>query len=230
MSDLHFNVVNFKYFRYSVQADNLMICGDVCSPFNPIYEKYITECSLRYKRIFIVSGNHEYWGSTIHDTDNKIYEITRKCKNQNVFYLNNKYYMLWNGKKYIRIFGGTLWSFISDHEKQSINRISNDNKYINKFNLEIRNNLYLDTVKNIESHDNFDIIMTHHMPSYTLIDKKYNISKYINCLYSSKCDNLLWKTKYWVCGHTHTYTSTLIGNTKIIINPCNRKDEIIDID
>lgn len=222
ISDLHFTEKNYKNFKHRVKADNLMLCGDICSPFNLIYEEFISHCSSKYKRTFIVTGNHEYWGSTIDSTDMKIEKISKKYNN--VFYLNNKYYMLWNGKRYIKIFGGTLWSFVDDNKK-----LSNDVKYIKRFSLEKRNKLYLDTVNNIKKYNNFDIVMTHHMPSYKLIHSKYYNSD-INCLYASNCDNLLSNTRYWICGHTHEYINTRIGDTEIRINPCDKKDEIIDID
>jgi Icc-related predicted phosphoesterase len=64
------------------------------------------------------------------------------------------------------------------------------------------------------------IVMTHHLPSFSLIDKKYENYK-CNSAFASKLDYLIEKenVKYWFFGHSHSSTSTIINGCNLIANP-----------
>jgi hypothetical protein len=66
------------------------------------------------------------------------------------------------------------------------------------------------------------LIMTHHMPTFALIDKKYRKFSKINCAFASDLTELFSpKIKYWVCGHTHSpadLTDEKFG-IRFVINP-----------
>jgi hypothetical protein len=48
------------------------------------------------------------------------------------------------------------------------------------------------------------LVVTHHMPSYSLISEKFKGSA-LNCCFASNCDNLMTlpQVKGWIYGHTH---------------------------
>jgi len=68
--------------------------------------------------------------------------------------------------------------------------------------------------------------MTHHLPSYQLIDPKYKIFKEINCYFATNLDYLFGPhIKYWLYGHTHQPNQTIINNIKLLVNPLGYKHE-----
>lgn len=72
--DSDINVINF-----------LALCGDIGNPFNPNYLAFLQRHTDRFKHIFIISGNHEYYSNqkqrTIAETDAKIAEIASQFAN-----------------------------------------------------------------------------------------------------------------------------------------------------
>ena len=65
------------------------------------------------------------------------------------------------------------------------------------------------------------IVMTHHMPSFQLIDKKYKerYNSYLNYSYASNYDYAITQNiTCWIYGHTHTPNNTNINGVKMICN------------
>jgi hypothetical protein len=60
----------------------------------PIYNNFLDYYSKLFKIIFIITGNHEYYGNTIIETDKKIEEICDSY--DNIHFLNNVYYITYN--------------------------------------------------------------------------------------------------------------------------------------
>ena len=103
ISDLHENYPLVKPI-----AEYIAIIGDVTSPFDSNYEKYLSYLSQNFQAVFVVMGNHEYYGSIFKDAEKKMEE---KCNQfTNVFLLNNKSVLV-NGTL---IVGSTLWSNINE--------------------------------------------------------------------------------------------------------------------
>ena len=69
------------------------------------------------------------------------------------------------------------------------------------------------------------IIITHHVPSSSLIDIKYKTQKYENYHQWFYCnlDELIYKNrnkiKCWIYGHTHTPSNVRINNIPFLCNP-----------
>ena len=63
--------------------------------------------------------------------------------------------------------------------------------------------------------------MTHHLPSYKLIDRKYiNDNKHLNKYFASNSDDLFVPTiKAWIYGHTHTGSVRECHGIKLYCNP-----------
>lgn len=64
------------------------------------------------------------------------------------------------------------------------------------------------------------LILTHHIPSYSLIDSKYE--KYDNSAYASDLDYIMEKYPNivgWLFGHTHTTVDEKIHSTSCQCNP-----------
>jgi hypothetical protein len=64
------------------------------------------------------------------------------------------------------------------------------------------------------------IIITHHLPSFTLIDKEYECYKELNTGFASELDYLITHPiTHWIYGHTHKPNDSIINNVKMICNP-----------
>lgn len=65
-----------------------------------------------------------------------------------------------------------------------------------------------------------DLVITHHLPSYKSIAKKYQGSS-LNPYFASNLDHLVRKLNpaLWIHGHTHSNLGYLLGTTRIFCNP-----------
>ena len=235
-SDLHLEFqdphVSFDKF-IKPSAKYLAILGDLGYPNEIQYRRFIEEMSKRFVKVFIVSGNHEYFsknGTPMEDYDKKIDEI---CSvHGNVYYLNNKEHVL--NDKYV-ILGTTLWTEIPKDKEELVSRMLNDYKYVylNKNKLiepKHVSNKFKENVnwlkKMIEKYKSKKIIvMSHHLPSEKLIDKRYERHP-ANCGFASNLDYLMKNNVlYWFCGHTHTGIKETINSCECHINPHGYNDE-----
>ena len=59
ISDLHLE--HLKMLPYiKLAANNLCLLGDIGSPRTQIYKDFIRDCSIKFKNVFVIYGNHEY--------------------------------------------------------------------------------------------------------------------------------------------------------------------------
>jgi predicted phosphodiesterase len=142
VSDTHleFRGDNFQKL-IKPSAPILLLLGDICACGNlddyEIYKKFITFLSTKFKFIFHVPGNHEYYtvgnknitiDDTINGIDNKLRKFTSELKN--VFFLNNNTVRLKIDKKVYVFIGSTLWTYINPSDRKNIALMMNDYKYI----------------------------------------------------------------------------------------------------
>src|ERR1700761_2411214 len=98
----------------------LALLGDIGNPFKKNYIDFINYTSKNWDKIFLISGNHEYWQEryTISEVDKEIENIVSKF--DNVYFLNKKSHYN-NGYLFV---GTTLWSKI--YTKSSKNTMGDD--------------------------------------------------------------------------------------------------------
>ncbi len=191
-------------------AENLIVAGDICHVTSDKYYLFIEEMSKKFKKVFIITGNHEYYGTSIQGGEiilkNNIKEYS------NVYYLQNSSYHFEDCN--ISIFGSTYWSEINKENEKTIKRCINDFKYIQKFNIKDFNRLHKEAKRILEEEINTKpdrqwILILHHVPQIYLTDKQYlktEEDRKINEAFSSN-NEFIEKTeniKYVVYGHTHS--------------------------
>jgi predicted phosphodiesterase len=79
-----------------------------------------------------------------------------------------------------------------------------------------------DAISTAEVDGKIPIIITHHIPSYTLIHDMYKEGnlKYYNQCYASECDSLIKPlVGCWIYGHTHTPDERKINDIPCLVNP-----------
>jgi UDP-2,3-diacylglucosamine pyrophosphatase LpxH len=240
-SDLHLEFYESKDYKFEdfivSKADILLLLGDIGNPKIETYKMFIHDCSLRFKHVLVISGNHEYYSNednntTMSDTDDLIINICNQHKN--VTYLNNGKFTIKHDNKQIIFLGSALWSLITKAEREIVKQVSNDLRSINDgdklITVEKINEIHkrnvdwltasLEEIKNANENNTIVVILTHHLPSYKAISPKYRLDKY-NSMYASNLDHIIkkYKPQYWLFGHTHTRININIHDTKLYCNP-----------
>ena len=205
-------------------SDVIVISGDIGNPYHISYYRFLSEISNKFKKIFIIAGNHEYYGNNIEDTIKKIHKIVEIFPN--ITFLDNSFED-YDGLRWI---GSTLWTHV-ENDKCPINDI----RMIKSFDINKYNTLHRESKAFIEdilrkSDDGLTqcIILTHHLPLYELILEKYRSSLY-NEWFSGNLKDIISERnpiiKAWFYGHTHTGSIQKHHDIFFYCNPLGYKEE-----
>ena len=217
----HVNKTNRKEIDEKEEI-NLILAGDIGYPEQKVFENFIESTVKLYDHIFMVIGNHEYYKKGMDETKMILKNIVDKYPTfhllDNELYLHNDVYLV----------GSTLWSYVDENDSGRKTPI-NDYYSIKDFTIDKSNELYkinkdflAESLAAVKSQNKKCIIITHHLPSYQLIDKSYK-SCSINSFFASNCEDLMQSFNdtilLWVYGHTHTAANHRIFNIEFICNP-----------
>lgn len=225
LSDLHLEFIkphkmaNFLRKITPSKEEICVLAGDIGNPYQENYNILMEYMNKNFKKTFIITGNHEYYNNYIEETNEYLENYFQKYKN--ISFLNNKI-EIYNDYCFI---GSTLQSNITDPQYEI-----NDVYFIKNFNYIKYNKLNENSVNFItnalkENTDKKSILITHHVPSYSLIDKKYkklDMDKYNQWFYCNMdeiINNNKDNIKCWIYGHTHSTSNRLIDNIPFICNP-----------
>lgn len=234
LSDLHLEFIKpnkIEQFITKIPSGIGEICilaGDIGNPYQSNYNTFMEFISKNFKKTFVISGNHEYYNKikTIEETNDFLKEYFNKFNN--ISFLNNSC-ELYDGYCFI---GTTLWSKITNPEYK-INDVYNipNFDYIQYNRLHISSVDFLeDALKNNEN----CIVITHHVPSNSLIDIKYKTQKMFpyNQWFYCNMDELIGKNrnkiKCWIYGHTHAPSNVIINGIPFLCNPIGYPNENIN--
>ena len=238
LSDLHLEFLQTipKIFKKKytqkpefVKAPYLFLAGDIGYPKlnHGIWLQFINFCEEFYEKIFYVAGNHEAYGSEYYETIETIKEVF-KSKPKFVFLESGVIATL---DKY-KVIGCTLWSDINNKGFAELNdgnyiKINKDNivRYISSTDIQEFHKKEKEWLE--KEVDSNTIVMTHHLPSFSLIDSQYKHDKYnnLNTGFASNCDHILLHAKAWIYGHTHIGAITDLFGIKCICNPYGYKND-----
>ena len=254
VSDIHleFRGDNFQKL-IKPSAPILCLLGDICAcgtveDFN-IYKKFIAFISPKFKYIFHVPGNHEYYtvgnkNITVDDTvtgvDNKIRNFLKEFKN--VFFLNNNVERLKVGKKTYVFIGSTLWSYIKTSDRKIVAGLMNDYQYIymnatpkqtnkitnvkqnpiRKFNVEDMSIMHVNSVKYItDEMKNVKSGEVAILLTHHKPIKDSDVSDPVSQAYESDLKDIIIKEPFKLAcfGHTHVRYNKIINDVIVISNP-----------
>lgn len=234
-SDIHLeffkNINHIKILLLKINkcANTCVIPGDIGYPFDPNYKYFLENISKIFTNIIIIHGNHEYYQLGEYQKNKTIKEIKEKTidicsKIPNIYFLDNSYIDLPNTEtgQNVRFIGSTLWSNI-----YLPSFMVNDKSNIDEFTMENNNSWYKENKKFIEetvnkSKDIDCVLVTHHLPSFSLINEKFLTGpyQYYNQCFASNCENLIKPPiKAWIFGHTHIKTNKKINDVQCVCNP-----------
>lgn len=111
-----------------VLCDNLALLGDIGYPSHKTYRDFVLLQASRFKRVFIVAGNHEYYRSSIQEVDAALTALA--ALKPNIYLLNGVGHEFEEDGVVTRVLGTTLWTFVPDQHKDFIRMALNDYRQI----------------------------------------------------------------------------------------------------
>jgi predicted phosphodiesterase len=198
--------------KVEVGASFLLLAGDVGRPTSQSYSTFLKELAPHYDRIFVTTGNHEYYKmpyDTLAELDDKCREVCSEAGGNIVFLQNERYDI----DDKLSIYGGTFWTQIPVQKRHIVGAYVNDYRYIPNFTTSNSSAMHETAISQLKAEMEKDperqwIVMSHHMPSFDLIDDKYkNDPKNadINFGFASEIELARDdRIHAWVYGHTHT--------------------------
>lgn len=223
-------------------APYLALCGDIGIPELKTYRVFLEWCSQRWKHVFLVAGNHEYYNlplQTKATLDEKAALLREICNTfSNVHFLDCDTY--WLEEEKIHILGCTLWSYIHDdlldmasysmnHYKQiygeSGEHIFPD--HLREIHLE-ETEWIVSQLQEIQAKGEKCIVLTHHLPSFQLIHEKYEGHPLNSCFASNLHYLIRQPVCAWLCGHSHTGKDIYINQVFCSLNPYGYPEEGVE--
>lgn len=250
VSDLHLEFRDYPDFSKEEGGDVLLLVGDIfTAPMFGIhrtdgdarkFQKYLKvfKANLldKYQKIFYVMGNHEHYHSTFTKTADSLRDGFRRFELP-IFLMDNDQVDLGD----TTLIGCTLWSdymgnnplsksdceygmndyrLIKSGEKNTISYMDKNatpDLFLAEFDRSVE---YIKTVLNNQKNRK-TIVMTHHAPTYTSLNKEH-IGNGMDGAYASNLSDLILdypQIKYWVHGHTHMNCNYSVGDyTKVLAN------------
>jgi Icc-related predicted phosphoesterase len=211
----------------------LVLSGDLFSPMT--YAEgvdFLRGVSDRFKRIYVVPGNHDFYHMCVFEGDQKWRGIMKELEPY-VKYLNNNYEVFED----VIFIGTTLWTNFNNGNKDIMHHAMygiSDYRYIYKgkelikpydiLDIHMKSVKFLDQRAFTEPTHLKKVVITHHAPSFKSVHPKYKKSELNHC-FASDLDWLVEKMnpQLWIHGHTHTSFDYNIGKTRVICNPYGYK-------
>jgi predicted phosphohydrolase len=204
-----------------------ILAGDIGNPYKHNYNVFMQFINENFKKSFVIAGNHEYYNKSKTLEETRTYLKEYFTKYDNICFLDNEYVYYEN----TCFIGTTLWSNITNPVYEI-----NDTRAIPTFDYIQYNQLHAKSVEfltntlNDNDKDNC-VVITHHVPSYSLIDDKYKTPEMIENNQWFYCDMLKLietyqnKIQCWIYGHTHTPSKNVIYKIPFLCNPIGYPNE-----
>lgn len=208
------------------KAPIAVVAGDIHSKK---FEQQLTEIATQFKLVIATYGNHEWYGRDISwKHDPALLPDNVKVLSPGVHETDN-----------IVFIGATLWTDFKNRDwvvmhsaKNMINdfRVIRSYNYAHKFTPLMaaeRHEYEKDYIKlMVEKYRNCGkkiVIVTHFMPSYTLIHNRWktNTNNTLNYYFSAQCDDLISAANAaaFISGHTHDAYDKKLGDVRCVCNP-----------
>jgi predicted phosphohydrolase len=198
-------------------APYLILAGDIGAPKIASLAQLLERESKRFKRVFFIAGNHEYYTSEYGAVKKSLGEICGRF--ENVTFMDKT--SIWLPECEVRVLGTTLWSHVPDDSKGAVARSLNDYAQIRiatnesgtttrKLTVNDTNSWFKDEsewlkaeIEKAKDAKEKVLVMTHHAPLTNGTSAPEHDGSEINCAFSSDMSHLLGDpVKVWVFGHT----------------------------
>lgn len=223
-------------------AKYLALAGDIGKPGHAVYDRFLQYASDNWKHVFYVAGNHEYYDShrdkwkyktptTFEERHKELVAATNK--HSNIHFLRRESPSYYLAEENIAVVGSTLWTHISATNAVTALHGMSDYNYISRryddtvmpISPTFLSKIHEEEKKMLEAQIHYwetqktdVVVITHHMPSFSLISPRY-IDNPLNFCFASHCESLMRPhVKAWIYGHTHNASSGIFGNTFVACN------------
>jgi hypothetical protein len=227
ISDIHLE--HLKVLPYIKRvANNLCLLGDIGSPRTQLYKDFIKECSLKFKNVFIIYGNHEYH-SVKTRLEPKMIETMASIETHandlpsNVYFLNNScvYLDIHTDQVYtnrpnevrtdnlVKIIGSTLWAATKDYKLNDYKKIfvTETQKLTPEISVSLFEKSIDYIIREIKSELNIRcVLMTHHGTNVICNGNSKHKEFDHDTSYVTHIQELLTLKNLFAClnGHTHS--------------------------
>lgn len=235
VSDLHLEFAPLVLPTEQTDKDTtLILAGDIGNFARDltVTEKHLLEWSSRFKHVVYVCGNHEYYGGSFQETHNRIGDLIKTNKINNLHFLNSDCVIIEN----VAFVGTTLWTDYGRGDEKSMDIAlfsMSDYRYIWTDDLvdtvrpkqlykehQQQKMFIFDKAKEMHNLGHKVVVVSHHLPSYKSVHPFYASSD-LNIAFASDLDNEIEHSDIdvWVHGHTHYCFDYILGKTNIKCNP-----------
>ncbi len=228
VSDIHLELRKTP-FTLPVAAPYLALLGDIGDPFEQSYQEFLNQKADEHECVFVLAGNHEFYGHEYFATLNQISEIC--IQKSNLFFLHK---MNWFNESF-RVLGCTLWSSIPDEHSALILRRLNDFKKIRwndgLLDLNIYAELFRDEsnwlAEQIPISGQATVVLTHHAPIIRSGDPQYHGSALSGAFVNSLERWMQFPIHTWAFGHTHWQNEINLNGVRLVSNQVGYEHENI---
>jgi len=216
LSDLHIEMGHQGNFEFEAVAPYLALLGDIGQPKRSNYAAFLRTQADRFKKVFVVAGNHEFFGTTYEESRQEIENIC--STHPNLLFLDRKSETV-DG---VRIIGATLWSSIPPHAANAVETKWNDYTQISikengkkrnithkETNIWFKNDLQFikDELEEAKKEKQLAIVLTHHKPIGDYPGASTNLVNIMNPPMIA-----------WCHGHTHSSNNGMHNDVRIASN------------
>ena len=216
-------------------AHSLVLAGDICSVPEKLVQ-FIKEMSYRFKRVFFVPGNHEFYRNVMSEWDAFITQELSTIPN--VYFATSSEVKQFVVEDVTYILA-TLWGDggFTVVDQMAIQYSLNDFRLIEStpgdaFSVNHMRSLYQFQSAQIRQYVELakgkSVVITHHLPSRQLVSERFAIhGEGINGGFVGACDNWLQYVtpSLWIHGHTHDKIVTNVFGMDVRCNPTGYRGE-----
>lgn len=220
--------------------DTVLTCAGDMGVFNSYASStkpILQLLSDRFKRVIVVSGNHEYYNSVgIFGNDSKFWED--KTLPENVHYLENDFVVIDD----VIFIGACLWTDFAYNPTASYAAEKSMNDFVCiKSGFRITNGPYADTqAKRITADETVrlhevslafikkalrlypymkSVVLTHHAPTWESVTEYFKNDIVTHAFVSDLSQTILeYEPDLWHHGHTHHHFDYEVGGTRVVCN------------
>lgn len=233
MSDLHLEVgQQYLTFDFEPKAPTLILAGDIGRLIDyDGYLAFLQKQTARFQRVFLVLGNHEFYG--LSSFESGVACAREPAKEPS---LDSKLFLLHQNKfsfpddEDIILLGCPLWSLISEDAAHAVAAVVNDFKKIEGWSIEKHNAAHIEDLEWLRQEVQTSqrdrsratiIVVTHHAPFLDNTASPQHKDSPIKTAFATEACNVKeqWAlVKYWVFGHTHWTTQFKAKGIQVVSN------------
>lgn len=215
LSDLHLDVADLQLGECE-PVDLFILAGDLGDPRSGAYVRFVDEVSAATRgTVVLVLGNHEHYGSTVHETIEHVRSLVKRWPNVTLL---ERECLDVEGTD-LRVAGTTLWSLIDEEQRCDIGRCVSDFGFIQGWYVEDHVHAHLESVRFLEEEVRRAdedgkrlVIVTHHAPSFRGTCREEHRGSPFSSAYCTALDGMMHPPIVaWVYGHTHHSNDIVVG-------------------